>query len=201
MSVLKRSVVYFEKPGFSNTDSVIEVVKERLRLGDVKVVVVPVTTGRTAERFSRELGKKAEVITITEDEVTSACKRIAYSDKGNLKKLVQNRLEGALKTDSRRRREVFDMTLLPFCGDMWDVIKEILYAFGQGMKVAVEVSVVAVEILKVKPFSKIVAVGGTGEGADTAIVARTSSQKEAFGKKPEKRLSIQEIIAMPIEKW
>ena len=54
---------------------------------------------------------------------------------------------------------------------------------------------------KVKPFTKIVAVGGTGEGADTAIVARTSTQKEAFNKKPEKRLSIQEIIAMPIEKW
>ena len=66
---------------------------------------------------------------------------------------------------------------------------------------AVEVSVAAVEVMKVKSYSKIIAVGGTGEGADTAIIATASSQNEAFGKDPKKRLSIQEIIAMPIEKF
>jgi hypothetical protein len=141
------------------------------------------------------------VIAISETQATSACKRIAYSDEGLLKKLVRSRLEGDSKPDYKDRREVFDMTLLPFCGDTWDVIKEILYSFGQGMKVAVEVSVAAVEVKKVEPFTKIIAVGGTGEGVDTAIVVQTSSQKEAFSKIPEKRLSILEILAMPIEKW
>ena len=199
--MIKRNIIYFKKPGFLNTTSVLEAVKERLKLGDVKIVLVPATTGRTAEKFSSELENKAEVITISEAQATSACKRIAYSDEGLLKKLVRSRLEGDSKPDYKDRREVFDMTLLPFCGETWGIIKEILYSFGQGMKVAVEVSVAAVEVLKVKPFTKIIAVGGTGEGVDTAIVVQTSSQKEAFSKIPEKRLSILEILAMPIEKW
>ena len=72
---------------------------------------------------------------------------------------------------------------------------------GQGMKVAIEVSIAAVETLKIQPYTKIIAVGGTGEGVDTAIVVTTSTQKEAFGKNPNNRLIIHEIIAMPIEKW
>ena len=93
------------------------------------------------------------------------------------------------------------MTFLPFCGETWNAVRETLYAFGQGMKVAIEISVAAVEAGKVKPYTIIIATGGTGEGVDTAIVTRTSPQSEAFSKKDEKRLSIQEIIAMPKEKW
>ena len=33
------------------------------------------------------------------------------------------------------------------------------------------------------------------------IVIRSSNQNEAFGKNPEKRLAIEEIIAIPIVKW
>lgn len=196
-----REVLYFKRPGFLNTNSVVQAVKKRLTLEDVEAVVVPFTTGRTAERFSSEL-KDVKVVTISEDEAIFACKQVANSDQGLLGKLVRSRLDKTSKMDDMRsRRDLFDLTFLPFCGETWNAIRETLYAFGQGMKVAIEISVAAVEVGKVKPFIKVIAVGGTGEGADTAIVARTSSQKEAFGKKSTKRLSIQEIIAMPIEKW
>lgn len=68
------------------------------------------------------------------------------------------------------------------------------------MKDAVEISVICVEINKLRPYTRVIAVGGTEEGADTAIVARTSTQREAFGREPSKRLTVQEVIAMPIEK-
>ena len=51
MSVYKGNVTYFESPGFLNTDSVIEVTKERLKMRDVAGVIVPMTTGRTLEKF------------------------------------------------------------------------------------------------------------------------------------------------------
>jgi len=54
---------------------------------------------------------------------------------------------------------------------------------------------------KIRPLKKVISVGGTGEGADTAVVLRTSAQKLSFAGKPEERLTIQEILAMPIEKW
>ena len=201
LSVLKRSIMYFEASGFANTSSVIEAVRERMSVGDVEMVVVPVTTGKTAELFAQELKDKGKIVSISEDEAMVACKRIAYQDQGLLGRLVRKRLETAMQESDRRlRREALDMTFLPFCGETYTAVRETLYAFGQGMKVAVEVSVAAVEVGKVRPYSKIIAVGGTGEGTDTAIVVRASPQKEAFGRDLKKRLSIQEIIAMPIEK-
>ncbi|MEM4251688.1 MAG: hypothetical protein QW828_07635, partial [Candidatus Bathyarchaeia archaeon] len=65
---MKRTITYFETPGFANTALVIEAVKERLTLGDVGTVLVPATTGRTAQQFQHALGN-AEVIAISEDEV------------------------------------------------------------------------------------------------------------------------------------
>lgn len=200
MSSLRRTVFYFERPSFVNTSSVIEAVKERLKLGDVKAVVVPSTTGRTAEQFYREL-RDAEVIVISEDEVMAACQRIVSPDRGFLERLVHGRSLVTLEKDKEPRRKVFDMTFLPLCSETWNVVRETLYAFGQGMKVAVEVSVAAVEVDKVEPDTEIIATGGTGEGVDTAIVARTSAQKEAFGYRPEKRLMIREVVAMPMERW
>jgi len=202
LPVQRRNVAYFDAPGFANTNSVIEAVRERLKVGDVEAVVVPATTGKTAELFAHELKDKVNVVTISEDEAISACKRIAYQDKGLLGRLIQRRIEAAGEDAQRKlRREALDMTFLPFCGETFAAVSETLYAFGQGMKVAVEVSVAAVEVSKVKPCSKIIAVGGTGEGADTAIVARASPQNQAFGKDPRKRLSIQEIVAMPTERF
>ncbi|MBS7622223.1 hypothetical protein KEJ39_00925 [Candidatus Bathyarchaeota archaeon] len=199
---LRRNVFYFENPGPANTVFVIDAVKERLALGDLDVVLVPFTTGKTAEMFSHRLQGVAVVIPISETDAISACKRIAYSDKGLLGSLVRSRLEEVSDLERKKlHREVFDMTFLPFCGDAWTAAREILYAFGHGMKVAVEVSVVSVEVGKMKPQTRVMAVGGTGGGVDTAVITRTSTQQEAFGKQPEKRLTVQEIVAMPIQKY
>jgi hypothetical protein len=202
LPVQRKSIIYFDAPGFGNTASVIEIVRERLETGDIEAVVVPATTGKTADLFFCELKGKAEVVTVSENEAFSACKRIANQDQGLLGKLIRKRLETLPEETNRKiRRETLDMTFLPFCGETYVAVSETIYAFGQGMKVAVEISVAAVEIGKAKPYSKVIAVGGTGEGADTAIVARTSSQSEAFGRDPRKRLSVHEILAMPIEKF
>lgn len=201
MSVHKGNVIYFESPGFQNTDSVIEVTKERLKMKDVIAVIVPMTTGRTLEKFVNRLGEEAKIVSISEDEVMKACKRIAYPDKGVLGKLIQNRLGGPSDNEVNLRRDIFDITFLPLSGDSWKLIAETLYIFGQGMKVAIEIAVAAVEIEKIRPSKKVISVGGTGEGADTAVVLRTSTQKLSFAGKPEERLTIQEILAMPIEKW
>jgi hypothetical protein len=196
-----RSVLYFEKPGPLNTVAVIDAVKGRLVLGDLNTVIVPFTTGKTAEMFSFRLKDVAKVVPISEVDAISACKRIAYSDKSPLGSLVRSRLEEVSDIERRKlHREVFDMTFLPFCGDAWTAVRETLYAFGHGMKVAIEISVASVETSKVKAQTRVIAVGGTEEGVDTAIVTKTAAQQEAFGKETEKRLVVQEIIAMPIQK-
>ena len=202
MPPIKRSIIYFDQPGFINTNSVIEAIKERLKEGDVESILVPLTTGKTAGIFSKKIGTLAKIVTVSEIEAASACRRIASTDQGLLGKLLRKHLEAVSEDTSKvLHREAFDLTFLPFCGESWNVVKEILYAFGQGMKVAIELSLAAVEISKVEKYKKVISVGGTGEGVDTAIVVRTAPQNEAFGKNPDLRLTIQEIIAMPISKW
>jgi hypothetical protein len=97
-------------------------------------------------------------------------------------------------------RFFFDLTFLPFCGETWEAVKEVLYAFGQGMKVAIEVSVAAVETGKIKPFNRVIAVGGEEGGVDTAVVIRTSPKSEAFTGNYDRRLIVEEIVCMPISK-
>ncbi|MEM2997934.1 MAG: hypothetical protein QW542_03200 [Thermoproteota archaeon] len=202
LSAFIRSVYYFKRPGPSNTRLVIEAVKKRLESGDVRLIVVPVTTGKTLEMFTQELSEDVEIKAVSEDETLVACRSTAYLDKGLLGTLIRSRIdEGLGIIDRKSRREIFEITFLPFCGEKWEALREVLYAFGQGMKVAIEISVAAVEVGKVKPYTKVISIGGMEEGADTAIVVKTSPQREAFGGVPEKRLYVHEIIAMPVEKW
>jgi hypothetical protein len=75
LSVHGINVVYFDNRGFVNTSSVVDAIRERISLGDVESVVVPATTGRTAETFNRELGNKINIVTISEEEVILAFKK------------------------------------------------------------------------------------------------------------------------------
>ena len=71
------------------------------------------------------------------------------------------------------------------------VVRETLYLFCQGLKVAVEVAVMAADAGALDVSREAIAIGGTNEGADTAIVI-----KPAFARK-FKELEIKEIIAKP----
>ena len=72
-------------------------------------------------------------------------------------------------------------------------MRETLYRFCQGMKVAVEVALMAADADLLDMSQEIIAIAGTGEGADTAIVL-----KPAYARK-FKKIEIREILAKPRE--
>ena len=83
-----------------------------------------------------------------------------------------------------------------------DRVRSALYMLGQGLKVAVEVILIAVDEGVVKPRQEVIGVGGTERGADTAIVAKAASSRDMLGPDFRKRLEIREILAMPLgKKW
>jgi hypothetical protein len=71
------------------------------------------------------------------------------------------------------------------------IVRETLYRFSQGMKVAVEVALMAADAGLLDMSEEIVAVAGTGEGADTALVLKPTYTRTF------KQLDIREILAMP----
>ena len=71
------------------------------------------------------------------------------------------------------------------------IVRETLYLFCQGLKVAVEITVMAADAGVLDVSEEVIAIGGTEDGADTAVVI-----KPAYARK-FKELRIREIIAKP----
>ena len=197
----KREVYYFDKPGEHNTDLVIEAVVRRLEAGGVRKVIVASTSGETALKFAHSLQHKGELVCVSEAPYRHEawgekwpCLQEGY--KQELKKL------GAVIID--QAPYVFHSSVLE--RSLWgslspeQLVKETLYSFGQGLKVAVEVALIAVSCGSIAPYEDVIGVGGSGKGADTAIVLRATYPATMFTKETNKRLEIKEIIAMPISK-
>lgn len=200
--VIRRQVYYFDEPGEQNTELVIEAVSQWLEGGGIKKVVVASTSGETAAKFARTLKDKAELLCVSE-----APYRREWGEQWPCFKR-EFRLElqkmGIIIID--RAPYIFHESVLeaarwPFVSPEM-LVKETLYCFGQGMKVAVEVALAGVSGGYITPYEEVISVGGSGEGADTAIVLRATYPACLFDKDPAKRLEIREIIAMPIsKKW
>jgi len=189
-----REIVYFEKAGKGNTDKVIEVVAKRLDEGDLDTVIVASTTGHTALRLSDALGDKARMVCVAE---TALLREWGHEypcmDPQNKAELERRGVAVADKVAYLFHSSVLDYS-------QWKVptpeiiLRETLYAFGQGLKVAVEVVFIAVASGFVEPFGDVIAIGGSSRGADTAIVMNATYPNHAFSKDAEKRMRIKEIL-------
>jgi hypothetical protein len=199
MADMTRQCLYFEQPGKDNTGRVVEVVLKRLAEGDLKMVVVASTTGYTALQLSEALQGRSDITLISVGE--SALIREWGTEYPSLKPESKRELE---------RRGVIVADKLPYLfhssvldSGRWkvatpeDVFKETLYAFGQGLKVAVEVVLVAVASGFLEPFQDVIAVGGTSRGADTAIVVNATYPNYVFSEDAAQRLKIYEILCKP----
>jgi hypothetical protein len=78
-----------------------------------------------------------------------------------------------------------------------EIIRETLYAFGQGLKVAVEAVLIAVSNGYLDPFQDVIAAGGTHRGVDTAIVVNATYPNYVFSRDPARRLWVREILCKP----
>ena len=63
-----------------------------------------------------------------------------------------------------------------------------------------EVILIAADKGEISLYEDVIGVGGTGKGADTAIIARATTSKEIFTEDESKKLEIREILAMPLKK-
>ena len=74
---------------------------------------------------------------------------------------------------------------------MGDVIAMTLRTFGQGMKVVLEISAMAADAGLIRVDEDIISIGGTGRGADTAVVMQASYVHRFFNTR------VKEILCKP----
>lgn len=183
---VEKAILYFTTGGKANTGELLEAVRARAAALGVRQVVVASTHGFTARRAQAALaGTGIEVIAVT----------IAASYEK----------EGWTMTEAERTRlRRAGVTVLTgthaLSGELsnglgvpgaQDITANVLYRFCQGMKVAVEVALMAADAGLLDMRREIIAVGGTGEGADTAIVVKPAYTRDF------RKLEIREIIAKP----
>jgi hypothetical protein len=75
-----------------------------------------------------------------------------------------------------------------------EIVASTLRMFGQGIKVAVEISCMALDAGMIPYGQDVIAVGGTAEGADAAVLIRPAHSAQFFA------TQIKEIICMPKNK-
>lgn len=197
---IARPCLYFEKPGKHNTEKVVEAVRQRLAEGDIKAVVVASTTGYTALKFSEALQGRDGITLVSVAETPLI--REWGAEYPCLSPQTKQELErrGVIVAD--KVPYLLHSSVLDY--SQWkapsaeEIVRETLYAFGQGLKVAVEVVLIAVASGFLAPFQDVIAVGGTARGADTAIVAHATFPNHVFSRNAAKRLKIREVLCKPL---
>lgn len=185
---MERTITYFDQRGKVNTKRVFELVRARAGELGVMEVVVPTTGGATGIMAPTALpGLKTIVI-------THSC---GYAQPGSTETpasaLEEMRAKGArVHTATHAFGGVGRSVRKKF--DTWqveEIIAQTLKRLGEGVKVAVEVSLMAADAGLITPHREIIACGGTGHGLDTALVLKPTHAQTFFD------LEILEIICKP----
>lgn len=177
MSLVKE-IIYFKEPGPENTNAVLDRVLRRVKEGDIKTVVVASTSGETGVKFAKALKGLCGLVVVSHEEMNREFK------------------EEILKLGGKP----LDKTHLPLHARGMDNIRNSFYVLGQGFKVCIEVILIASDLGALNIGEDVIAVGGTGRGADTAIVARACKTSDIFSRDKSKKLEVREILAMPLKK-
>jgi len=196
---MERRVFFFDYPGSQNTDHVLKVVRDRLKEGDVEKVLVASESGHLALKVKDAFPEKT-VVCVTYDKYT----RCKYNKPELMRKELDER--GVIVVDSIREplsrelvfRNWWINRTVKMKGEEADLFwMTLICVGGHGFRTAVEIVFMAVEAGIVKVGEKVVSLAGTGWGADSAIVMKGSRFEDTVGERPEKRMKIEEILAMP----
>ncbi len=185
-------VVYFDRPGKENTDAVLDAVGRCLRRTGIGHVVVASNSGETAFKvLSRFAGSDVRIVVVTSHAGFSGEGVVDMDDK-TYERLTQS---GARVVRSSHALSGLERSVTRKLGgsSRVEAISEALRSlFGQGLKVCVEVAVMAADNGAIPCGNfEVAVIGGTGEGADTACVVRPAHANSFFN------MEVREIIAIP----
>jgi hypothetical protein len=189
LSSVRKTTLYFEKAGEQNTQTLLKFVKNYVEKEDIKDIVVASTTGHTgAEAANVFKGRNLVVVAHSygfkepgKNELQTAHQKRICAKGGKIFAGTH-----ALSSVERAIRSNFG-TIQPL-----ELIANVLRRLGDGTKVCVEITLMAADAGLIPVDRDIVAIGGTGKGADTALRIRPANSAKFFD------LKIMEVIAKPL---
>lgn len=184
-----KEIIYFDSPGQKNTDNVIKAVSKRAGELGIEYIVIASGSGNTALKFWEEFkNRKIQLISVTEHAGSGGADNLLLTEemkkdlesKGIKTLMCSHALSGVERSITNKLGGVSRV----------EVIAHLLRRFGgEGLKVCVEVAVMAADAGLVPTTKEIIAVGGSGKGAECAIVLKSAHMNNFFD------IEIREIIA------
>ena len=180
---------YFKKPGPKNTQGVLEAVFRRAKELGIGKVVVATCSGRTALKAREILDPDLKIVAVS--HVTGFREpnhqelpedvRAELESKG-VSVLTCQHAFGGIGRAVRNKLSTYQVD---------EIVAFTLRTFGQGTKVAIELAMMAADAGLIRTDEDVISVGGTGRGADSALVLRPVNSFNFFD------LKVKEIVCKP----
>ena len=158
MKEIASNVVYFEKPGKENTERTLEIALQRAKELDIQTIVVASTTGYSGALAS-DLFKGKNLIAVTHaqgykgpntQELTDENRKMIESNGGKI--LTAQHTFGGVNRAVRNKSNTVQLD---------EIIADVLRIFGAGMKVMMEISMMAADAGLIDVGKPTLAIAGT----------------------------------------
>ncbi|MGI6667331.1 MAG: pyruvate kinase alpha/beta domain-containing protein [Bacillota bacterium] len=177
---------YFASRGKANTEETVRLALARAKEAGIKHIVVASNTGFTARHF---VGKDVNVVCVTH--------HIGFRGPGLDEMGPETRRElkeaGVQVLTTTHLFANVERAITQKQGGLYPggIIADTLRMFSQGIKVALEIAVMALDAGLIPYGEPVISVGGSGAGADSAVVLVPSHAKTFF------ETQVLEIICKP----
>ena len=187
---IELSTLLFTKPGPANTEACLKAASQRAGHLGIRDVVIASWSGGTVY-------KALEVFD------PSRFNLIAVTHVTGFKKPDEQRMDDSVRRDLEQKGCRVLTCAHAFGGvgrgvrsklntyQVDEIMAFTLRMFGQGVKVGVEISLMAADAGMVRTDREIAAIGGTGSGADTAVITTPANSHTCLD------LKVHEIICKP----
>jgi hypothetical protein len=180
--------VYFAESGSANTEKTLEIAKKRAEQLGIKTVVVASTSGETGMKAVKTFAN-CNVVVVTHatgfpapgvQELVPQSRADILEKGGRI--LTATHAFGGVGRAVRRKFNTYQVD---------EIIAHTLRVFGQGTKVACEIVLMAADAGLISTDEEVISIGGSGSGADTALVIKPANTHDFF------ELKVKEVLCKP----
>jgi len=191
-NAMKKTIAtYFMSPGAAHTRRVLEIAAKHAENAGINTVLIATCSGKTAIDAADIFPSTAKIIAVThvtgftvpDIQELSDENRLLMTQRG-ITVFTGQHAFGGVGRAVRNKLGTYQVD---------EIMAFTLRVFGQGTKVAVELALMAADAGLIRTDEDVISIGGTGVGADTALVLQAVNSARFFD------LKVREVLCKPCE--
>lgn len=180
--------VYFDNSGKEHTQKTLEIASQRVEELDISSIIVASTSGKTGLLATKFFpGRNLVIVSHSTGFLKQDFQQLIPEQKRQIeeagaKVLTCQHALGGIGRAVRKKLGTYELE---------EIIAFTLRVFGQGIKVAIEIALMAADAGLISTLEPCMSIGGTEQGADTAVLLIPAHAQNFFD------LQVMEILAKP----